>query len=169
MNIRSSRSLAVLLFSLSATALTGCTDVTTLVVVTDAPPGRVAEVDPDDETIRLSTGVAVAVECFFQRAEDVGYGPVLGVPCDGMEIEAVTDDGEPLLTVLPAHLENSAWGYNEYGYEAEPGYSQTNETGTDRAVFVLVGERAGIGSLIVRHDDAELRFVIEVFPGEGGP
>ena len=169
MNAPSTQSLAVLLLSTASMALTGCADVTTLVVVTDAPPGRVAEVDPDDETIRLSTGVAVAVECFFQRAEDVGYGPALGGPCDGMEIEAVTEEGEPLLTVLPAHLENSAWGYNQYGYQAEPGTSQTNATGTDRAVFVLVGERPGIGALIVRHEDAELRFAIEVFPGEGGP
>jgi len=160
---------ALPVFLIASGLLTGCTDTTTLVVVTDAPPGRVAEVDPDDETIRLSTGVAVAVECFFQRAEDVGYGPVLGLPCDGMEVEAFTDDGEEIVRMVPAHLEDTPWGYNEYGYQTEPGTSQTNATGTDRAVFVLVGERAGVGELVIRHEDAELSFTVEVLEGEGGP
>jgi hypothetical protein len=159
-----------LLFAIAALVATGCTDVTNVIVATDAPPGRVAEVDPEDETIRLSTGVAVAVECFFMPAFSEDYVPYPGYACDDLEIEAFADDdGEPLLDIVPAHLEDSAWSTGYYSYEDATAaqYSQTNQTGSDRAVFVLVGKRAGTGELVLRHEDAELTFLVEVFPGAG--
>ena len=139
----------------------GCTDITTVVVLTDAPPGRVAEVDNDDETIRISSGVAVAIECYFRASGDVSsYGN--GLPCDEM---TVTVDAPERADVLPAHLEGSPWGSpydGGYAYDEYGNSPPVDPQGRDRALVVLVGREPGTSTLELVHADGALRFALEV-------
>jgi hypothetical protein len=133
-------------------ALMGCEPVTTIVVKTDAPPGRDARIDQDEEVVRISKDVAVAMECTWYDpwAEDGRPHK----PCDDMEI--VAEDGD-LIEVLPAYLNGSVYagGYGAYDVGVDP-------DGLDRAVAVLVGLKAGETTLRVAHSEASFTFNLEV-------
>lgn len=134
MTSSTSRLLATLAFAVAAA--TACSE-TTVTVLTQAPPGRSAFVDPEALTLTLTRGVAVALECTTWTEAYTG-------PC--RELAVVLDD-EALATILPVHL------------DALPGQTVRQSSGTldeatvvgpeDRAGFVLVAAAAGEGQLEV--------------------
>jgi hypothetical protein len=72
-----------------------------LVLVTPAPPNRVAGLNQDQKTVEVSEGVAVAIEC---RRE--------GGPCK--EVTATTADPK-VARVFPAHISQVDRGWIEQG------------------------------------------------------
>jgi hypothetical protein len=116
---------------LAASALlAGCDP--TLSALTLPPPTGVAELDWQAETVRLSQGIALAVECTYR-----------GSPCESAE---ASSDDEAIVKVLPAYVDLLAPG---------DGTGRTQGAATDpRAVFVLVGNAQGTTSVTITSADA---------------
>lgn len=98
--------------------------------LTAPPPGMVASLDDGEKHIRLSTGVALAFECFRGSGND---------PCDG----AVSTSRPDIVLAYPANLDS----LTERDYRKGP---------SARSVYVVVGiadgetsVSAGGGSLSV--------------------
>lgn len=104
----------------------------TLVSLTVPPPTAVAELDADAETVRVSQGIALAVECTYQNS-----------PCE--EAKASSDD-EAVVKVLPAYVDLLAPGDGT-------GYAQRG-TPDPRAVFVIVGNAPGSATVTITSADA---------------
>lgn len=145
-------------FALVAMAATGCTEVTDVVVLTDAPAGRIARVDVEAGEISLSKNVAVGLECMF-TGPDEETGAYLTQPCPGLVVD---HDGEHV-EVLPAHLEGVLYPYaGSYGADPNYGAGQVEPTGEDRTAVVLVGREAGSEEVTFTHERFELTFTVTV-------
>jgi hypothetical protein len=128
---------AILLISLAA----GCGEVT-LSALTTAPPGKVAHLDDDDDTIDLSRGIALGFEC--NSSEDSYYGPC-------REATATVDD-DTVASVYASYLDSLAESYN--GGVAGP---------RGRTAFVVVGLHAGKTDLHVSSKDGDVTVAVTVF------
>ena len=108
-------------------ALCGC-QVTEILVHTNPPPGKSAEVV--DEELVLSAAVAVAVECVYSD-----YDAYYSAPCPELEVRA---DDDTLFDIHDALLDVEPTGRGP-------------EAGADRAVRVLVGLTEGTTTLHFDH------------------
>ncbi|AUX39654.1 uncharacterized protein SOCE26_010490 [Sorangium cellulosum] len=127
----------VLGVALSCAALmTACSP--DLGAVTVPPPGAVAELDNDEETVELTRGIALGFECTFQ-----------GAPCAAAAAEI---DDPNIASVFPAYVDLLS---RDHGNGALP-------TGKPRAVFVIVGGKAGSTTLQISSDDGDLAFSVTV-------
>jgi hypothetical protein len=123
------------LLALGVAALTlgtaGCEP--TLAALTTPPPGREAELDTDSDAVRLSEGVALAIECREQSG-----------PCTGLAVES--DD--------PAVADARAVYRDELA---------TSTSGPRSAsAFVVVGRRAGQTRVRLSTDDGSRSLEVEV-------
>jgi hypothetical protein len=143
--------LSMLVFPLCF-GLLACEPVTTIVVQTDAPPGRDARIDQEDEVVRISKDVAVAIECTFY--DPWATGGSAHRPCDEMHLDV---EDPAMIEIMPAYLNGSVYAQG-YAYAGMP----VDPNGRDRAVVVLVGKKAGETSLEVSHADASFTFSLEV-------
>ncbi|UQA60362.1 hypothetical protein [Polyangium aurulentum] len=116
---------------LAASALAaGCDP--TISALTLPPPTAVAELDATAETVRLSQGIALAVECKYR-----------GSPCESAE---ASSDDEAIVKVLPAYVDLLAPG---------DGTGYTQRAASDpRAVFVIVGNGQGAANVTITSEDA---------------
>jgi hypothetical protein len=104
----------------------------TLAALTAPPPTAVAELDWDEETVRVSQGIALAVECTYR-----------GSPCESAK---GSSNDEAIVKVLPAYVDLLAPGDGT-------GYTQRG-TPDPRAVFVLVGNAQGTATVTITSADA---------------
>jgi hypothetical protein len=119
----------------------GCGEVT-LSALTAAPPGKVAHLDDDDDTIDLSRGIALGFEC--NSSEDSYYGPC-------RQATATVDD-EGVASVYASYLDSLAESYN--GGIAGP---------RSRTAFVVVGLHAGKTDMHISSKDGDVSFEVTVF------
>ncbi len=105
----------------------------TLVALTGPPPTAVAELDADAETVRLSQGIALAVECTYRNS-----------PCEAAQ---ASSDDEAIVKILPAYVDLLAPGDGT-------AYAQRG-TPDPRAVFVLVGNAPGAATVTITSADAD--------------
>jgi hypothetical protein len=129
----------------AASAIAGCRP--QIIPVTSAPPereGTISNLGSTDDTIRLSKGVAMGLEC---RDGD------FWLPCEAAT--ARTGDGK-IARVLPAHLDKyrSPYGNTSY-YESDSSH---------RSVFVIVGVEAGETDLTFESGDGNRKFHVVVEP-----
>lgn len=124
-----------MLLGLCTTALAlgaaGCEP--SLSALSTPPPGREAELDTDADVIRISEGVALAIECRGQ-----------GGPCEGLSVES--DDA----SVADARAV----------YRDELAYSTSGPRSA--AAFVVVGRRAGQARLSVSSQEGTRSLEVEV-------
>ncbi len=133
----------VLFAGISLAALAGCGN-PTFTPRTNAPPGAVAEYYENTETqgrsIRLTEGVAIAIECSDKK----------GHPCS---LDGSRMDDESVATVRRA-----------YGaLDQKLVYSgASNKSYENRAVFVVVGKKAGKTKLMVRTGNGDVDVEIDI-------
>lgn len=125
--------------------LTGCTEAY-FEAVTVPPPNRVAELDAEEASARVSVGVALAFECTYGTA-----------PCADARISS--DDGG-VASVFPAYVDLLSDTIVD---------SDGQRVGKkSRTVFVLLGVREGSTKVKVEYDadgdEAEQSFEVEVVP-----
>lgn len=132
--------IAAALLGLASTA-TGCIG---FAAVSSAPPAKegVIRLEDDRSTIRVSRGVAIAIECREQW---------WGSPCEN----AVAKTSDPRVArVLPAHLE-----------KFRDGFMQTYDSGdSQRSIFVVAGVDAGETNLTIQSGDGNKSFHVVVEP-----
>lgn len=121
---------------LAASALlTACSP--ELQLVSPAPPTRVVAVSSDAQTVEVSEGVAVAIDCRRQ-----------GTPCK--EVKATTQN-PAVAKVFPAHIAQVNQGW----------YEQTNV-----ASLALVGIRPGQTTLHVVAEGHASEYLVTVVPAK---
>jgi hypothetical protein len=136
---------AMLLGVVCAVGLVACNDHPTINPKTTAPPGATAEYfesrSTDGRTIRLTAGLAFALECADAK----------GRPCsfDGTTIK----DGE-IASVKKAYADL------DQKLVSNPGTSQTSYR--NRMVFVVVGKKAGTTELTLVTGYGDKKINIEV-------
>lgn len=118
----------------AAWILAGCGDVQ-LSAVTAPPPGAVAELDDDCRTVRLSRGVALAIECVH----------TLDGPCGEL---APRSSDEAVVRGLP--------GYSD---ALVPWYPRDDR---QRSVFVVVGGEPGSAELSLATAVGDVVLEVEV-------
>lgn len=127
--------LAALLF------VAGCDP--SITALTNAPPTAVAELDTMADTVRVSQGIALAVECTYQ-----------GSPCENAE--AVSSD-ESIVRVFPAFVDLLSPADTYASISAKP-----------RSAFVLVGGKPGDATVTIKTSsgdgDAELTVTTVALP-----
>jgi hypothetical protein len=131
--------------ALAAIGVAGCRPL--IMPVSSAPPGREAAIDQyssNPDTIHLSKGVALGVECrsgsWFS-------------PCEGAS--ARTSNGE-IARVMRGHLDKfrSPYGYTD-SYESDASH---------RSVFIVMGVEAGETDLTIDSEDGARHFKVIVDP-----
>jgi hypothetical protein len=135
----------------------GCSRIT-VDVLTQAPPGRNAFVDVETDTLHVTRGVAVALEC--HESNDGYYGP-----CRGMNV--VLDDDE-IAAIIPAHLDALP---NQYVRSPYSGDDETVLTGPEaRQGFVVAAQNAGSAALTITAETGEfpMTLVVEDPPAPPG-
>lgn len=130
-----SRAALVLALSSCAAALSGCSP--ELQALTVPPPGAVAELDDQAETVALTRGIALGFECIYQ-----------GRPCEGASAEV---EDPAVASVFPAYVDLLS-------RQTEAATAGT----TPRAAFVLVGIQEGSTTLKVTSDDGDEAFAVEI-------
>jgi len=133
------RRFAVLALALSLAA--GCGEVT-LAALTAPPPGKIAHLDDEDDTIDLSKGIALGFEC--TSSEDSYYGPCRGA--------TATVDDENVAQVFASYLDTLAESYD--GGPAGP---------RNRTAFVVVGLHGGKTDMHVSSKDGDVTVEVTVF------
>lgn len=128
---RARRSLVGLCLVALAFGSAGCEP--TLSALSTPPPGREAELDTDTDVVRISEGVALAIECRGQ-----------GGPCEGLVVES--DDAE---------LADARAVYRD-----ELAYSTSGPRSA--AAFVVVGRRAGQTRVQVSSEEGTRSLEVEV-------
>lgn len=123
------------LLSCAAPLLMGCSP--DLAALTVPPPGAVAELDNDAETVALTRGIALGFECTFQ-----------GRPCEGASASV---DDPAIASVFPAYVDLLS-------RQTEAATAGTKP----RAAFVLVGIQEGSTTLKVSSDDGDEAFAVEI-------
>ena len=120
---------AFLLLLAAAALAAGCDP--TLTALTVAPPTAVAEVDNAAKDVRLSQGIALAIECTYQ-----------GSPCEN----ATASSSDPeTVRVLPGFVDLLAPG-DAY---------QRPASDEPRAVFIFVGGKPGDATVTLTSTDAD--------------
>ena len=127
------------LFLLAAAAFSaGCEP--TLVALTVAPPTAVAEVDNAAKDVRLSQGIALAIECTY-----------VGDPCEN----ATASSSDPaIVRVLPGFVDLLAPG-DAY---------QRPAADEPRAVFIFVGGEPGDAIVTLTTTDTDAEIAVKVLP-----
>jgi hypothetical protein len=114
---------AFFLSALALALLAGCDP--TITPLTASPPLAVATMDSFEETVRLSEGIALAVECRYQ-----------GKPC--VDAEGSSSD-TAIVRVFPAFVDLLA-----------PNEQYQSSIATEpRSAFVLVGGKAGEATVTI--------------------
>ncbi|MDI1435159.1 MULTISPECIES: hypothetical protein [Polyangium] len=127
------------LFLLAAAALAaGCEP--SITALTIAPPTAVADVDNVEKDVRLSQGIALAIECTYQNS-----------PCE--DATATSSDPE-IVRVLPGFVDLLAPGdaYQRYA------------TDVPRAVFIFVGGKPGDAVVTLTSSDGNTSIDVNVLP-----
>ncbi len=110
-------------------------------MVTVPPPTKTASLDQDAETIRLSKGTAVGIEC----------NAFNGKPCEGASVKV---DGAELVDTYRAYTDVVA-STNYRGADTQGGND-------NRVVFVLVGRKQGNSRITFSTSDGDQSFDVEV-------
>jgi hypothetical protein len=116
----------------------GCGEVN-VVALTVPPPGKTAQLDAEDQTLRLSRGVAFAFEC--TEWDDSYDGP-----CRNARVTATNPD--------------VASAYKSYLDDLAPAWDGGDVGPRSRAAFVVVG--LAVGDAKVRVDTSEDYVTIDV-------
>ncbi len=134
-------------FVLLPLVLAACAGDPDFTPITNAPPGAVAELHQDRATdrrsIRLTEGVAMAVEC-----EDAK-----GRPCS---FDGTTVDDAQIATFRRAYADVDQKVVYARGYQ--------QKSNLDRTVFVVAAKKPGRTSMTVRTGYGDVPITIEVLP-----
>jgi hypothetical protein len=158
MSARAVFSPTALVILFASLPLVGCAE-TTVTILTQAPPGRVASVDIEEQTLVISRGLAVALDCVEWTDSYAG-------PCRQMEV-ILGDDS--LADVLPVHLDALA-GQGVRTTSGSLSSSSTLRGPADRQGAVLAALEAGESALEVRTAGAPVVMTLVVVeqPGRDG-
>ncbi len=111
-----------------------------LTALTIAPPTAVAEVDDAEKDVRLSQGIALAIECTYQ-----------GSPCEN----ATASSSDPaIVRVLPGFVDLLAPG-DAY---------QRSASDEPRAVFIFVGNKPGDATVTLTTSDTDAEIDVKILP-----
>lgn len=120
----------------AAAFVAGCEP--TLVALTVAPPTAVAEVDNAEKDVRLSQGIALAIECTYQ-----------GSPCEN----ATASSSDPeIVRILPGFVDLLSPG-DAY---------QRPASDEPRAVFIFVGGKPGDAKVTLTTSDTNAEVDVKV-------
>ena len=122
-------------------ALVGCGEVT-LAAITVPPPGKVAVLDDEADTLEISHGVALAFEC---NANDDYYGPCRNATA------SVGDD-----TVASV--------FASYSDALAPSWNDGASGPRARTAFVVVGLREGKTEVFITTSDGDVSLDVTVKP-----
>lgn len=127
-----------LLLLVAAVFAAGCEP--SLTALTVAPPTAVAELDSVENDVRLSQGIALAIECTYQ-----------GSPCE----DATASSSDPdIVRVMPGFVDLLAPGDAYQRYPADE----------PRAVFIFVGGKPGDATVTLTSTDANVTVDVKVLP-----
>jgi hypothetical protein len=120
----------------------GCSEVN-VEALTPPPPGKIAVLDSENNTLELSRGVAFAFEC-------TAYGGGYDGPC--RDAKASTSH-ENIVTVYPSYLDSlgSAWDDGNAGLRS-------------RTAFVVVALGEGKTEVLVKTADGDVGIDVTVKP-----
>ncbi|EYF07855.1 hypothetical protein [Chondromyces apiculatus] len=124
--------LLLIVLTVTAAGMLGCSP--DLLPVTVPPPGAVAELDKAEETITLTRGIALGLQCTYQG------------PCVDASAEVADTT---VASVYPAYVD----------LMATEGYTPSSRA---RTVFVLVGNQAGSTTLNVTTEDGDVSYVVDI-------
>ena len=127
-------------FTLFAMLLAGCGDVY-LAALTPPPPGKVATLDDEHDTLELSKGIAFAFEC--TSSEDSYQGPCRDA--------TATAGDEGIINVFPGYVDTLVDTYDD-------GFAGPRS----RTAFVVVALAAGETDLIVKTSDGDVTVEVTV-------
>ncbi|MDI1444902.1 hypothetical protein [Polyangium sp. 6x1] len=127
---------AALLLVVAAALAAGCEP--SLTALTVAPPTAVAELDAVDKDVRLSQGIALAIECTYQ-----------GSPCENAN---ATSSDPDIVRVMP--------GYVDLFTPGDAYHSTASDE--PRAVFILVGGKPGDAIVTLTSTDANTSIDVKV-------
>ena len=130
MSLRQRRVFAVCITFL-ALGVAGCEP--TLSALTTPPPGREAELDTESDAVRISEGVALAIECRGQSG-----------PCTALALESDDAAVADARVVFRDELASSTGGPRS------------------AAAFVIVGRRAGETRVRLSSDEGSRTLAVEV-------
>jgi hypothetical protein len=125
---------------LLASLLAGCGDVS-LAALTPPPPGKIATLDDEHDTLELSKGIAFAFEC--TSSEDSYQGPCRDA--------TATAGDEAIINVFPGYIDKLVDTYDD-------GYAGPRS----RTAFVVVGLAAGVTDLVVKTSDGDVTVEVTV-------
>lgn len=125
---------ALLAALLALPSLAGCDP--TFTALTAPPPTAVAEYDAAKAAVRLTQGIAFAIECTYQ-----------GYACASVKAQAVDPK---IVHVLPAYLDLLAPAENTYNRKA------------NRSVLVLVGDAPGETTLTISSDQGDRDLAVTI-------
>lgn len=127
--------------------LAGCTKDPDFQPVTTAPPGAVAELHQDKsnhtQSIRLTEGVAIAVECLDGKDR----------PCS---FDGTTIDDASVATFRRA--------YSDLQQQIVHGQVPGQTSYLDRTVFLVVGKKPGRTTMTIRTGYGDVPMTIEILP-----
>ena len=126
----------------------GCNQ-TTVMVLTEAPLGRTANLNVETGTLTVTRGLAVALECSAFVAE------IGDVPCRNLSI-AVGDSS--LAEVLPVHLDTLERSIGD------PSAGTVLVAPTERSGAVLAAKSVGTTTLDVTSDASPVQLTLVVLP-----
>ncbi|MDI1482031.1 hypothetical protein [Polyangium sp. y55x31] len=129
---------AALLLLAAAALAAGCEP--TLTALTVAPPTAVAECDDAAKDVRLSEGIALAIECTYQ-----------GSPCEDATMSSSDPD---VVRVMPGFVDLLAPGDAYQRYPAD----------VPRSVFIFVGGKPGDATVTLTSTDANATVDVKVLP-----
>ena len=136
----------------------GCAQ-TTITVLTQVPPGRVAILDVDKKTLTVTKGLAVALEC---TGYDESYG---SRPCGQL---VVAPGDATLADILPVHLDalagNTVSSTNTSG---DLSTSTTLNGPSNRSGVVLAAKGEGTTQLDITSDSPPVSLTLVVVPAPG--
>lgn len=134
-------------FLLLPLALAACTGDPDFRPITNAPPGAIAELHQntsnDTRSIRLTEGVAMAVEC-----EDAKHRPC--------SFDGTTVDDASVASFRRAYADVDQKVVYSRGYQ--------QKSNLDRTVFVVAAKKPGRTSMTVRTGYGDVPITIEVLP-----
>ena len=130
----------ILVACLVGCSLGGCGDVS-LTALTPPPPGKIATLDDEHQTLEISRGIAFAFECLSTNDSYSG-------PC--RDATAVAGD-EGIVNVFPGYLDTLAQSWDD-------GASGPRS----RTAFVVVALTAGVTDLVVTTSEGDVNLEVTV-------
>ncbi|MDC3958581.1 hypothetical protein KEG38_32300 [Polyangium jinanense] len=127
---------ASLLLLAAAAFAAGCEP--NLIALTVAPPTAVAELDSTEKDVRLSEGIALAIECTYRNS-----------PCENA---TATSSDPDIVRVMPGFVDLLAPGDAYQRYPADE----------PRSVFIFVGGKPGDATVTLTSTDANATIDVKV-------